>query len=155
MRAHVGWWLVGSGVAAITVPVSAQAPQVNVTPQPFQMPGTAVGTPLLQPVGSQLPRAGTQAGAPVGMVPGGQSPGLNPSTYQPLRPPGVPIDLSNVIAPYPGMPEPKPSFWQELERRWLSLFASDAPAQRTTYTPGIARRNQERREMREGRWRRD
>ena len=155
MRTHAAWWLVGTGVAAVTVPAAAQTPQVTVTAQPLQMPGAVVGTPLLQPVGTQLPRAAPQAGTPVGMVPAGTTPGLNPGTNPPQQPPGVPIDLSNVIAPYPGMPNPKPSFWQELEKRWLSLFQSDAPAQRTTYTPGIARRNQERREVREGRWRRD
>lgn len=155
MRTFAGWWLVGSGVAAITVPASAQTPQLNVAAQPFQMPGTTIGTPLLRPVGTQIPRAAPQAGTPIGMIPGGTSPGLNPGANPPQRPPGVPIDLSNVIAPYPSMPNPEPSFWDELERRWMNLFASNEPARRMMYTPGIARRNQERRDLREGRMRRD
>jgi hypothetical protein len=106
------------------------------------MPGTPVGKPLLQPAGVPLPKAVPQAGAPVGSGPGGIPDPLNPGGP---KPPGQPIDLSNVVAPYPGMPKPPPSFWEKLEQRWMALFQSEQPAQKPTqWTPGIGRRNRER-----------
>lgn len=139
----------GAGALALAGDAAAQQPSLTTTIPPH---------PLLKPVGTRLPQAVPSAGTPIGMIPGGRMPGLNPGNpaAAPNKPPGQVIDMRNVIAPYPGQPEPPPTFWQELERRWFSMFQSDAaPPERMPYTPGIARRNQERREARMGRWQRD
>ena len=112
-----------------------------------QMPGTPVGRPLVQPVGTRLPQAVPSVGEKVGTGPGGF-----PGPADPLgpKPDGKPIELKNVVAPYPGMPKPEANFWQKLEARWFALFESDRPAVRaSTYTPGIGRRNRERKEEKE------
>lgn len=148
MRPFTAWALAGCGGAILAGPVTAQQPvTIPTTPQPFQMPGTPVGKPLLQPVGAQLPRAAAPAGTPVGTGPGGLPDPLNPGGPQP---PGQPIDLKNVVAPYPGMPKPPPSFWEKLEQRWMALFVTEQPAQKPTqWTPGIGRRNREREKARQ------
>jgi hypothetical protein len=154
MRPFAAWALAGCGGVILAGPTPAQQPvTLPTTPQPFQMPGTAVGKPLLQPVGTQLPKAAPPAGTPVGTSPGGIPGALNPGGPQP---PGQPIDLKNVIAPYPGMPKPPPSFWEKLEERWMALFQSEQPAQKPTpWTPGIGRRNRDREKTRqEMMWRR-
>jgi hypothetical protein len=112
------------------------------------MPGRAVGTPLLMPVGQSLPTPGQ----PVGTGPNGIPAALSPFGPSPN---GQPFDLKNVIAPYPGMPKPPPSFWDRLEERWMKLFESDKPAVRPTpWVPGISRRDRERKEERM-RWQRN
>ena len=137
---------VGGG-AVLAGSAAAQQPTTLPAPVPFQMPGTPVGQPLVQPVGGKIPQAVPPAGAPVGTGPGGVPDPLNPGGP---KPPGEQINMDNVIAPYPGMPDPEPNFWEKLEKRWMSLFQSDTPAVRPTqWTPGIGRRNRERREARE------
>jgi len=114
------------------------------------MPGQTVSTPaaqpILKPVGTRLPAAAPQAGTPItGLAtqqPGVVGPGAPGAGQQPQ---GTPIDLKNVVAPYPNMPK-ESTYWQKLEQRWFALFESDAPAVRPAYTPGIARRNRDRRE---------
>lgn len=111
------------------------------------MPGTPVGRPLVQPVGSRLPQAVPSVGEKVGTGPGGI-----PGTLDPLgpKPDGKPIPLDNIVAPYPGMKKPEPTFWEKLEARWFALFQSDRPAVRpSNWTPGLSRRNRERKEARE------
>ncbi len=123
------------------------------------MPGQTVGTPaarpVLQPVGTRLPAAAPQAGTPItGLAtqqPGVVGPGAPGAGQQPQ---GTPLDLKNVVAPYPNMPK-ESTYWQKLEQRWFALFESDTPAVRPSYTPGIARRNKERREKAEEVRRRD
>jgi hypothetical protein len=112
------------------------------------MPGTPVGRPLVTPVGSRLPQAVPGVGERVGTGPGGIPSGLDPLGP---RPDGTPIRIENVVAPYPGMPKPEATFWERLEARWFALFQSDRPAVRAsnTWTPGLSRRNRERREQRE------
>ena len=143
MRPLAAWALAGGAAAALAGPLAAQQPDA-------QMPGTPVGTPLVQPVGAKLP----QAVSPVGTGPGGVPSPLDPRAP---APPGQVIDLKNVVAPYPGMPKPPPSIWEQLEQRWFALFQSDQPAQKpTTWTPGIGRRNRERDKARQQQewWRR-
>ena len=111
------------------------------------MPGTPVGRPLVQPVGQRLPQAAPAAGQKVGTAPGGA-----PGQLDPLgpKPDGKPIEIKNVVAPYPGMPKPEASFWERLEARWFALFQSDRPAAApANWTPGLGRRNRERREQKE------
>ena len=123
------------------------------------MPGQTVGTPaaqpILKPVGTRLPAAAPQVGTPItGLAtqqPGLVGPGAPGAGQQPQ---GTPLDLKNVVAPYPNMPK-ESTYWQKLEQRWFLLFESDAPAVRPSYTPGIARRNKERREKAEEVRRRD
>ncbi len=149
MRPYTAWLLAGCGGAALAGPAAAQQPPqtVNVTATPFQMPGTPVGTPLVQPVGAAIPKAAPSVGSPVGTGPGGIPGALNPGGG---APPGRVIDTSNVVAPYPGMPSPPPSFWDKLQQRWFALLGSNQPAQKPTqWTPGIARRNRERARERE------
>jgi hypothetical protein len=144
MRPLAAWALAGGAAAALAGPLAAQQPDAA------QMPGTPVGTPLVQPVGAKIPQAVPAAGAPVGTGPGGIPGPLDPRAPMP---PGQVIDLTNVVAPYPGMPKPPPSFWDQLQQRWFALFQSDQPAQKpTTWTPGIGRRNRAREKAREQEW---
>ena len=108
---------------------------------------------LAGPLAAQQPDA-QMPGTPVGTGPGGIPSPLDPRAP---APPGQVIDLKNVVAPYPGMPKPPPSIWEQLEQRWFALFQSDQPAQKpTTWTPGIGRRNRERDKARQQQewWRR-
>jgi hypothetical protein len=152
MRPFAAWALAGGATTALAGPLAAQQPPqtVAVPASTFQMPGTPVGTPLLQPVGTPIPKAAPAAGTPVGTGPGGIPTPLDPRAP---APPGQVIDLTNVIAPYPGMPKPPPSFWEQLQQRWFALFQSDQPAQKPTqWTPGIGRRNREREKARQQEW---
>ena len=123
------------------------------------MPGQTVGTPaarpVLKPVGTRLPAAAPQAGTPItGLAtqqPGVVGPGAPGAGQQPQ---GTPLDLKNVVAPYPNMPK-ESTYWEKFEQRWFALFQSDAPAVRPNYTPGIARRNKDRRDKAEEMRRRD
>ncbi len=120
-----------------------------------QMPGIGVGKPvMLQPVGNQLPQVGT-AVPRVGSNPTGlnmsqqnkQDPfGLNGLGIKPSQ---LAFDPKDVISPYPQMPNGETSFWDRVYDRWLGLFGMDAPATRGNWTPGLSRRNKERREARE------
>jgi len=120
-----------------------------------QMPGIGVGRPvMLQPVGNQLPRVGT-ALPRVGTNPNGlnmsqqnkQDPfGLNGLGIKPSQ---LAFDPKDVISPYPQMPSGETSFWDRVYDRWLGLFGTDAPATSSNWTPGLSRRNKERREARE------
>jgi hypothetical protein len=123
----------------------------------LQLPTSVQPHPLLKPVGTRLPQAVPSAGTPIGMIPGGRSPGLpTPQYNQAQRPSGQMINMSNVVAPYPGQTAPEPNVWEKLQASWFGLFHSEpATATRPSYTPGIARRNQERREDRLMRWLRD
>ena len=104
------------------------------------MPGTTVGTPSVQPVGSRLPAVGTKVGTPPTGYPKGAA--------TPFTGDGWPkVDPKQVIAPYPTPQAAPDSFWDKLYKRWLTLFPDDK-APKPTYTPGIARRNRERAEER-------
>jgi hypothetical protein len=66
-------------------------------------------------------------------------------------------DPNLVVAPYPTPKLNSDSFWDKLYARWMTWFAGDQTPP-TTWTPGISRRNRERKEKREEelmRWRRD
>ena len=139
--------------AAVTCGVAAtaraQQPAYTPTPQPSVMPGTPVGTSSQRvvPVGTQLPQAVPSVGTPIGGggLPGGRPATVGPGTPGGGQPQGKVIDLSNVVAPYPGMPKPAPTFWEKVERDFFGLFESAPTVQRApNVTPGIFRRNRER-----------
>ncbi len=139
-------------LAAVAVGQDVGFAQVSM---PGQTVGTPAASPILKPVGTRLPAAAPQAGTPItGLAtqqPGLVGPGAPGAGQQPQ---GTPLDLKNVVAPYPNMPK-ESSYWQKLEQRWFALFESDTPAVRPTYTPGIPRRNRDRREAAEQMRRRD
>ncbi|MGL6075035.1 MAG: hypothetical protein ACRC8S_12820 [Fimbriiglobus sp.] len=144
MRRMRGWL----AVAGISVTLASQGlAQTPAPAAPVSMPGTTVGSsmakPILTPVGSRLPSAAPQVGTPISGLasskPGAIGPGANGAT----QPQGKPIDMKNVVAPYPNMPK-ESTFWEKLEERWFAMFESDTPAVRPNYTPGIGRRNRER-----------
>jgi hypothetical protein len=122
-------------------PAVAQQPSsYTVAPSGAAMPGTPVGTAMIAPAGIPIPKAVPAAGARVGTGPTGIPPVLDPRSPQ-----GQAIDLKNVVAPYPGMPKPAPSFWDQLQARWDALLGpSSPPVQSPGWTPGISRRNRER-----------
>lgn len=143
------------GLAVIGGAAIAQEPVAG-APNPFSMPGQTVGSPsvakpILKPVGNRLPGAVPQAGTPISGLATAKPGAIGPGAMGAERPQGTPIDLKNVVAPYPGMPKEQ-TFWTKLEDRWFALFESDTPAVRPNYTPGIGRRNKERREERMKRW---
>jgi len=141
--------VLGGGLAA--TPLAAQTPPstYTVAPTGAAMPGTPVGTAMVAPAGSPIPKAVPAAGAKVGTGPTGI-----PNPLDPRAPQGQMVDLKNVVAPYPGMPSPEPSFWERLNQRWDALFGATPPvAQPTHWNPGIGRRNRERKEERM--WRKD
>ena len=63
------------------------------------------------------------------------------------------MDPNLVVAPYPTPPSTSNSFWDKLYQRWMHIFVDDTRPN-PTYTPGISRRNRERREKREEEMRR-
>jgi len=141
-------------VCGLWAGVGAVRAQVPAAPVPLAMPGQVVGRsqPIVRPVGTPLPSAAPQAGTPITGLSNPPPNAIGPGGSGAARPPGTPIDLSNVIAPYPGMTK-ELTFWERLEERWFKLFESDAPAVRPAYTPGIARRNQDRKKERmERKW---
>ena len=109
-------------------------------PYPQVLPGGApYGT--TQPIVQRLPQALPRVGMPIGTQPGSLTRQIPPSGDFP----GQGITLGNVISPYPSDPLPEPTFWQNLETRWFSLFGVDnTDEERSVYVPGISRRNRER-----------
>ena len=140
----------------IGVAAAADA-QTEYGASPAMMPGLTVGTmPAgsgVVPVGVRIPKAVPQAGTPVagGRLPGTIPPiGTGPAGQ--AQPKGKLIDMSNVIAPYPNMPK-ELTFWEKLEERYFYWLIPPEPVMAPpNWTPGLGRRNRERREARERRW---
>lgn len=137
----------GMGLSALGICSSfvlAQSP-----PSPYPMPGTIVSRPSLAPVGVQFPKVGTQAGTTIGYK------GMD---GQPVnvgqRPAGQLINLNNLAAPLVApLPteltgaKPK-STLEKLFDSWKSTFGFGPPAVTPppNWTPGLSRRNKDRRE---------
>ena len=144
-----------TALAALAAAASAQ-PEFG--PPPALMPGVTVGTmPAgagVKPVGIPIPKAAPRAGTPVA---GGTLPGTVPpigpgANGQPVPPNGKLIDLSNVVAPYPNMPK-ELTFWEKLEARYFYWLNPPEPVMAPpNWTPGLGRRNRERREARLRPW---
>lgn len=138
MRAILlGWGLFGCAAMA-----SAQ----------YQLPGgTPVGRPVFEPVGKQFPKVGEQfpkVGKPAGYY------GANGdfTVEKPIQPP---VDLKNVVAPYPGMPGETKDFWDRLYDRSMKAMGINQPkVVEQNFTPGLTRRTRERRDTAQG-FRRD
>lgn len=146
-----------AAVAASPLAAPAQTPPVSAAPTPvptFQMPGTVVGQPLLQPVGTQIPKAAPAAGTPVGMTPGGASPTDLTGTL-----PGQQINTANVVGPLPesfNMIPTEPSLWDKFVAKFGASLGLVTPEPKApNWTPGIARRNRERARARTQMWQRD
>lgn len=140
-------------VRAIAATVGVLAVQATADAQFPAATGTAVGRPLLAPVGQAVPAAAPRAGQPIGYA------GPDGRTIDTVRPPGKVVDLKNLAAPLtaplpPGLAAEQPkSAWEKLYDRWAVAIGLDKPkAQSSTWTPGLARRARERREQA---WRRD
>ncbi len=115
-------------------------------PAQYVMPGgTPVGRPAILPVGTQLEGVGTKfpkVGRPAGYYgTDGQF-----TTEKPIQPA---VDLKAVVAPYPGMPGEGKDFWDRLYDRSMKFMGLNQPKiVQQNYTPGLSRRNRERREAR-------
>jgi len=126
--------LVCCGIVACATSAQAQ----------YALPGgTPVGRPVITPVGTQQERVGTQfprVGQPAGYYGAdGQF-----SVERPVQPK---VDLKNVVAPYPSMPGEEPDFWDRLYNRSMRAMGINQPKiVQQNYTPGLSRRNRERRE---------
>jgi len=110
----------------------------------YAMPGgVQVGRPMINPVGNQFEKVGAQfpkVGKPAGFY------GANGqfTTEKPVQPA---VDLKNVVAPYPGMPGEGKDFWDRLYDRSTKFMGIDQPKiVQQNWTPGLSRRNRERRE---------
>jgi hypothetical protein len=152
IRAALGAAVLVFGAAAPAQgPTAVPATAPGVPAAGFEMPGTAVGRPSVQPVGSpvgtRLPTVGTQT-----------PPAVGPSSIRnPFAGNWPNVDPSQVVAPFPTQQGPTADFWDKLLERWGALFDPPKPPQ-TTWVPGTTRRARERRERAEAmleRWRRD
>lgn len=136
--------------AAQQAPLSAYP---SAAQSPFLTPGTAVGQPLLKPVGTQLPKAAPAAGTPVGQTPGGAMPTDITSTL-----PGQKFDMANVVGPLPEstMLPTEPTLWDKFVAKFGATLGFVPPQPKAPdWTPGIARRNRERARERHQMWQRD
>ncbi len=144
-------WLSVLGVVAAGSTASAQFPGQSASP--FTGGGIPVGRAMLQPVGQTFAPAAQPVGQPVGRQVGILGPNGQPVTQQ--RPEGQMIDLRNLVAPLsaplpPGLENPNsPGLIDQFYERWRSLIGlSRAPVSGPSpnYTPGLSRRNRERRQ---------
>ncbi len=125
---------IGCGLIAGAAPAQAQ----------YVMPGgTPIGRSTIAPVGTQQPQVGTQF-AKVGQPAGYNGPDGKFTIEKPVQ---QTVDPRAVVAPYPGMPGAGKDFWDRLYDRSLSLMGLNQPKiVQKNWTPGLARRNRERRE---------
>lgn len=137
--------LLSTALAALAV---AGANAQNVL-SPFPASGVPVGKPVFGAVGQTAPAAAPKAGQAIGYV----GPDGKPISTE--RPSGTVVDLKNLAAPLsaPLSPDltalqPK-STLEKLYDKWRVTIGLDKPASATTnnYTPGLSRRNRERRSM--------
>lgn len=115
----------------------------NSTLSPFPASGVPVGKPLLTSIGQNIPPVATKVGQQIGYL------GLDGKPVSTERPPGTPIDMRNLAAPLPaplaGDTDPK-SVFDKLYDKWRQAIGLSKPtATANTYTPGLSRRNRERR----------
>ncbi len=116
---------------------------------PFPQSGVPVGRPVFNTVGQTAPAAAPRAGQQIGYV----GPDGNPISME--RPPGQVVDLRNLAAPIaaplaPGLAELQPkSVFERLYDKWRQAIGLDKANSdlSTNFTPGLSRRNRERRAM--------
>lgn len=135
--------LIACASLLVCMPASGQ------TPSPFPSSGVPVGKPVFGQVGQTAPSAAPQAGQAIGYV----GPDGNPISMQ--RPPGQVVDLRNLAAPItaplaPGLTDSQPkSIFEKVYDKWRDAIGLNKPTTNTNtgFTPGISRRNRERRAM--------
>lgn len=142
-------WTGGPATAQLRGP--GPGPAAGTAPIPGQIVSTAFDLPT---AGSPVPMAAPQAGTPVG------SPLMRP--YDPSKPldvfKGTNIDPRSVVTPvsgFPGLATQQPDLLDRLYDKLTAVtqfFRPTSPTPPRVYTPGISRRNKERRERM---WRRD
>lgn len=116
---------------------------------PFPASGVPVGKPVFGTVGQTAPAAAPKAGQSIGYV----GPDGKPVSME--RPAGQVVDLRNLAAPLsaplsPDLAELQPkSTLEKLYDKWRLAIGLDKQSTATTnnYTPGLSRRNRERRAM--------
>jgi hypothetical protein len=116
---------------------------------PFPGSGVPVGRPVFGTVGQTAPAAAPKAGQAIGYV----GPDGKPISME--RPPGQVVDLRNLAAPItaplaPGLADSQPkSVFEKVYDKWRQAIGLDKPTSTTAtnYTPGLSRRNRERRSM--------
>ncbi len=133
------------GVFLATTVASAQSVLA-----PFATSGVPVGRPALTSIGQNVPTVGTKPGQAIGYV--GQD--GKPITME--RPPGQVVDLKNLAAPLSAPLSPELAATQpksavdrmfDVWRSALGLNKPTTPGAVNNYTPGLSRRNRERRQM--------
>jgi hypothetical protein len=146
----LGW----AGPPAVAQPTSGPGPGpgAGTAPIPGQIVSNAFNLPS---AGTAIKRAAPQAGTPIG------SPLMRP--YDPSKPydvfKGTNLDASMVVGPvsgFPGLQTQQPDLLDRLYDKISSIthfFKPTSPTPPRLYTPGISRRNQERKER--AMWRRD
>jgi len=117
-------------------PLFAQAP-TYANPNEGFMPGTPVGKPMVEAVGTRLPSVGTQL-PKVGKPLDGK-----PST-KPFDGSAPKVDPNLVVAPFPTPNEEPENFWDKLYRRWSVIFDSPDERPPSGYIPSFSRRARER-----------
>jgi hypothetical protein len=113
------------------------------TSSPFPSSGVPVGKPLLTSPGQNLPSVAPKIGQPIGLL------GLDGKPISTERPPGTPIDMKNLAAPLPapltGDASSK-SIFEKVYAKWREAIGLSKPTTvAQNYTPGLSRRNRERR----------
>lgn len=127
------------GVLSLAVSASGQAPLAG---------GTPVGRASLEPVGNGFAPAAPRAGTPVSYL------GPDGKPVSTTRPPGEVISMKNLVAP---ISTPLPAGMDNTQKNLLELIVDrmktavglnkpPSAVLQTNYTPGISRRNRERRE---------
>ncbi|QEL16068.1 hypothetical protein [Limnoglobus roseus] len=134
------------GLAGVLVTTGFASAQSVLSP--FATTGVPVGKPVFTAVGANQPAVGTKVGQAIGYV----GPDGNPITTQ--RPPGQVVDLTNLAAPIsaplaPGLTDNQPkSMFEQIYDKWRAAIGLTKPATvAANYTPGLSRRNRERRAM--------
>ena len=137
----------------IAGPAFGQTPPA---PPPGQLPGSTVGSSFTYPISQPVPNAAPGAGMAIGLAPtpGGAGGATSPAAMLP----GGSFDPSAVVGPLPStlLPPAEKTLWQKFVDKYgvdLGLLAEAPPP--TGWTPGIGRRNRERREREMLRWWRD
>ena len=132
------------GFAGLLASAAAASAQMS----PFATSGVPVGKPVFTTVGTNQPAVGTKPGQPIGYA------GADGKPISMERPPGQVVDLKNLAAPIsaplpPGLADSQPkSIFESVYEKWraaIGLTKPTGPLAVNNYTPGLSRRNRERR----------
>jgi hypothetical protein len=128
---------------AVLFPCVASAAFAQNTISPYPSSGVPVGKPLLTSTGTNVTSAAPKAGQPIGYV------GLDGKPISTAMPPGTPIDMRNLAAPLPAPltdNSSAKSIFEQVYDKWRQAIGLSKPTTiANSYTPGLSRRNRERR----------